>query len=256
MIGPGPGGKGAIWVALRVPDGHDLCHANKARIGDVPARRPGQLPLLARTSIDFAVEQGLVRPEVGPAVPLLRRLLPGRPRRSCATPTRACGAIFRRAAPSQTSRPTTTAACRAHSPIRCGSSPTASSRWPDVFALMRDHYEGTRFDMTAGHRRRAVRLPRRWRPLTLEDRRRGPTPGSGRSPPSRPASPRLAVAGLAARRGRRRVLVRPRRHLHLLLLPALLRHRRGAESFAGGSLREFSWDSAWWVFNLAANYAS
>ncbi len=26
-------------------------------------------------------------------------------------------------------------------------------------------------------------------------------------------------------------------------------------SFARGSLRAFSWDSAWWVFNLVANYA-
>ena len=27
------------------------------------------------------------------------------------------------------------------------------------------------------------------------------------------------------------------------------------KSFTGGSIEKFSWDSAWWVFNLASNYA-
>jgi dipeptidase len=36
MIGPGPGGKGVEWVAVRIPDGYILAHANKARIGTSP----------------------------------------------------------------------------------------------------------------------------------------------------------------------------------------------------------------------------
>jgi dipeptidase len=27
-------------------------------------------------------------------------------------------------------------------------------------------------------------------------------------------------------------------------------------SFADGSIRQFSWDNAWWIFNLTANYAN
>jgi len=36
MIGPGPGGKGAIWVALKIPDGQVCAHANMSRIGEFP----------------------------------------------------------------------------------------------------------------------------------------------------------------------------------------------------------------------------
>ncbi len=36
MIGKGPGNKGAVWVALRVPDGYICGHANQARITTFP----------------------------------------------------------------------------------------------------------------------------------------------------------------------------------------------------------------------------
>ena len=49
MVGTGPGGKGAAWVAVRIPDGQISCHANSSRIGAVPPRRPGELPLFGRT---------------------------------------------------------------------------------------------------------------------------------------------------------------------------------------------------------------
>ena len=32
FIGKGGFGKGALWVALRLPEGHVLAHANQARI--------------------------------------------------------------------------------------------------------------------------------------------------------------------------------------------------------------------------------
>jgi len=40
MIGPGPGGKGAVWAAVKVPDGYISAHANKARIGEFPMDDP------------------------------------------------------------------------------------------------------------------------------------------------------------------------------------------------------------------------
>ena len=36
MIGKGPGVKGAVWVAIRVPDGYIAAHANQARIHQFP----------------------------------------------------------------------------------------------------------------------------------------------------------------------------------------------------------------------------
>jgi dipeptidase len=33
FIGKGGYGKGALWVALRLPEGHVMAHANQARLG-------------------------------------------------------------------------------------------------------------------------------------------------------------------------------------------------------------------------------
>ncbi|MGD8415347.1 MAG: C69 family dipeptidase, partial [Candidatus Latescibacterota bacterium] len=40
IIGPGPGGKGANWVALKIPDGYISCTANRSRIGTFPMDDP------------------------------------------------------------------------------------------------------------------------------------------------------------------------------------------------------------------------
>ncbi|MCK4655500.1 MAG: C69 family dipeptidase, partial [candidate division Zixibacteria bacterium] len=57
MIGPGPGGEGAHWVALRIPDGYISCHANKARIGKFALDDPDNC-LYSKAVISFAIEKG------------------------------------------------------------------------------------------------------------------------------------------------------------------------------------------------------
>ena len=56
MIGKGPGRKGAVWVARRVPDGYVCAHANQARIRQFP-----------RNDQEHALREGrhLVRPREG-----------------------------------------------------------------------------------------------------------------------------------------------------------------------------------------------
>ncbi|MFH2037564.1 MAG: C69 family dipeptidase, partial [Candidatus Zixiibacteriota bacterium] len=57
MIGPGPGGSGAEWVALKIPDGYISAHANKARIGTFPLDDPNNC-LYSDNVISFAIEKG------------------------------------------------------------------------------------------------------------------------------------------------------------------------------------------------------
>ncbi|HBH48404.1 MAG TPA: dipeptidase [Bacteroidales bacterium] len=57
MIGKGPGNKGAVWVALRIPDGYISGHANQARITTFPKDDPENC-LYAPDVISFAREQG------------------------------------------------------------------------------------------------------------------------------------------------------------------------------------------------------
>jgi len=57
MVGKGPGGKGALWVALRIPDGYICAHANQARITTFPKNDPENC-LYATDVITFAREKG------------------------------------------------------------------------------------------------------------------------------------------------------------------------------------------------------
>ncbi len=57
MVGKGPGGKGALWVALRIPDGYVCAHANQARITTFPKNDPENC-LYSEEAISFAREKG------------------------------------------------------------------------------------------------------------------------------------------------------------------------------------------------------
>lgn len=57
MIGKGEGEKGAVWVALRVPDGYISGHANQARITTFPLNDP-QNCIYSKDVISFAREKG------------------------------------------------------------------------------------------------------------------------------------------------------------------------------------------------------
>ncbi|MDR3094426.1 MAG: C69 family dipeptidase [Bacteroidales bacterium] len=57
MVGKGAGGKGALWVALRVPDGYICAHANQARITTFPKNDPENC-LYSKDVVDFARAKG------------------------------------------------------------------------------------------------------------------------------------------------------------------------------------------------------
>jgi dipeptidase len=57
MVGKGAGGKGALWVALRIPDGYICAHANQARITTFPKNDPENC-LYSKDVVDFARSKG------------------------------------------------------------------------------------------------------------------------------------------------------------------------------------------------------
>ena len=57
LIGKGPGRKGAVWVAMRVPDDCICAHANQSRIRQFPLDDPDNC-LYAKDVISFAREKG------------------------------------------------------------------------------------------------------------------------------------------------------------------------------------------------------
>ena len=57
MIGKGPGNRGAVWVARKIPDGYISAHANQARIRQFPLNDKENC-LYAEDVISFAREKG------------------------------------------------------------------------------------------------------------------------------------------------------------------------------------------------------
>lgn len=62
IVGKGPGNKGAVWVARRIPDGYISGHANQARITTFPLNDPENC-LYAKDVITFARQKGLYKGE-------------------------------------------------------------------------------------------------------------------------------------------------------------------------------------------------
>ena len=189
-------------MAVRIPDGQISCHANSSRIGEIPRDDPANC-LFSENVESFAGGKGWYKPKSGqpfrfcdaycPATPLSRRICDTR-----------VWSILRRAAPSRIFRPTITARKPGAEPYPLSLPPDQKLSAADVFALMRDHYEGTEFDMTQGHRRRALRSAAPLAAAGLEGRRRRIRLGAAHLHAADRLDQRLAIAGVAAQSGRRR----------------------------------------------------
>jgi len=255
MIGAGKGVKGAVWVARRVPDGMISAHANAARIGVFPTDEP-KTTLYSDNIFDVAQAHGWWSPADGP-LDFRAVYDPANAQKRRYTATRVWS-LFRRAAPSQAD---------SFDPAYHRGDPEAE-RYPlwirpdhklalaDVMALMRDHYEGTDYDMTAGLDAGAFGCPNRWRPMAWE------LDGETYSW-ERPISTQQTGFSMIAQC--RADLPDPVGGCQwygvddtatTVWFPLYAGVTALPESYTRGSLGTFSWDSAWWVFNVVANYAS
>jgi len=254
MIGPGPGRKGAIWVAVRVPDGYVACHANKARIGEFPLDDPDNC-LYSPDVISFAVEKGYYDPASGEPFRFCDAYCPATPRNKRYADARVWS-LFRRAAPSAKLSPDYHRGVEGAEPYPLWIKPDRKLSTADVFSLMRDHYEGTEFDMTKGVDAGPFGCPVRFRPITWKVgdaeyawERPISTQQTGFSFVSQSRSWLPDAVGGVLWYGVDDTYTS-------CYFPLYCCATDVPESFATGSLATFSWDSAWWVFNVVANYAN
>ena len=163
MIGKGPGNKGAVWVARRIPDGYVSAHANQARITTFPLDDPENC-LYAEDVIDFAREKGYYK---------------GRDKDFSFSDTYApvdfSGARFCEARVWSFFSKITEGMDRyldyamgenLENRMPLWVKPTRKLATSDLMHYMRDHFEGTPLDMTRDIGAGPFRLPYRWRPLT------------------------------------------------------------------------------------------
>ncbi len=254
MIGPGPGGDGAIWVALRIPDGYISCHANKSRIGEFPMDDPENC-LYSKNVVSFAKEKGYYEPKAGGPFRFCDVYCPPTPKNQRYAETRVWS-IFRRAAPSLDLPPDYHRGVEGAEPYPLWVKPDEKLSLAEVFALMRDHYEGTDYDMTEGIDAGPYGTPNRWRPMnwmvdSVEYAWERPisTQQTGFSFVSQSRSWLPDGVGGVYWYGVDDTYT-------TCYFPLYCCVDSVPKSFTVGSLGKFSWDSAWWVFNFVANFAN
>lgn len=253
LIGKGPGVKGAVWVARKVPDGMITAHANHARIRTFPLQDKDTL--YAKDVISFARAKGYFSGKdddfsfSDAYAPLTFEDL------------RFCEArvwrVFSRAAPSLKLPADLAKGAPGAQPLPLWIKPDSKLGVAEVMALMRDHFEGTELDLSQGVGAGPYGLPYRWRPLTWEaggkkylNERAISTQQTGFSfiSQSRAALPD-AIGGL--------LWFGVDDTFSTVWVPIYAGVLRPPPSYAPGvaDLNHFSWNSAFWVFNWVSNWA-
>ena len=158
--------KGAVWVAIRIPDGYISAHANCARIATFPKDDPENC-LYAKDVVEHARECGLYEGD-GSDFSFADTYDPldFSGMRSCEARV---WSFFNKHGDEDMGK---------YLDFARGDNP--ANRMPlyvkakeklsvkDVADMMRDHYEGTEFDMTVGIAAGGNELPYRWRPSSFE----------------------------------------------------------------------------------------
>jgi len=253
LIGKGEGSKGAVWVAVKIPDGYISGHANQSRITTFPLNDPENC-LYAPDVISFAKEKGYFSGKdsefdfSAAYAPLDFGAI------------RFCDArvwsLFRRC---NSTMDKYISYIRVESLERLPLyiKPDKKLSVHDVINLMRDHYEGTELDMTKGIAAGPYNMPYRWRPLTWNyngeeyfSERPISTPQTGFSfvSQARAHLPREVGGVLWFGVDDTYFTVYTPMYASMTKTPYNFSH-------GVGSISNFTWDAAFWVFNFVSNFS-
>ncbi len=254
IIGTGKGSKGAVWVAVRIPDGYVSAHANKARIGKFPLNDPENC-LYSQNVISFAIEKGYYNPKRDGDFIFNEVYCPSTPANLKYCETRVWS-IFRRFAPSLNLPIDYCRGVKEAKPYPLWIKPDHAITTKDMFDIIRDHYEGTEIDMTKGLDAGPFGNPNRNRPLYW-------TVNSIDCSWERPISTfNSAFTFIAQTRS-----WLPNEIGGLIwygvddsyvtcYVPIYCSAREVHPAFVNGDIKKYSDDSAWWIFNVVANYCN
>lgn len=163
LIGKGGKSKGAVWVARRVPDGYISGHANQARIHKFPLNDPETL--YSPDVITFARDMGYYD---GPDEDFSFSLAYCPPDfgtlRGC--DARVWAYFNKFADGMEQYLPWINQAAEPVMPLWV--KPDSLLTVQDLQWMMRDHFEGTPFDMTCDIGAGPFKVPYRWRPMEFE----------------------------------------------------------------------------------------
>ncbi len=254
IIGKGPGNTGAVWAARKIPDGYVAVHANQARIHKIFPNDPDNC-LYSPDVMTLAKEKGYWdgKGEFSFA-DAYNPLDPG----SALYCESRVWRFFTKVAPSQEFNEDYFRAVEGAEPYPLYIKPDRKLSVRDIQSLMRDHYEGTEYDMTKGLAAGPFGCPIRWKNLSWQIE--GDTVnkyGWERS--------------ISTQQSAFTFVSQMRSFLpneiggvfwygvddaySSCYIPLYSSMQEVPKPFIGGSIAEFDFDKAFWVFNLVANLA-
>jgi len=254
IVGTGEGGKGAVWAAVRIPDGMMAAHANMSRIREFPLNDPENVRY-SKNVISFAVKKRYYDPKKGKPFSFSAAYNPPT-QEQVRYSARRVWSIFRRTAPALNLSPGYSSFKKGTKPYPLYIKPDKKLNVRDVIALHRDHYEGTEFDMTKDVTAGPFGAPDRWRPMKWQV-------NGELYAWERPISTQQA-AYVFVSQSRGHIpdeiggvywygLDNPYTNFFIPLYTSI---SRLPGSYITGRLQKFTRDSAWWAFNFVANYAN
>lgn len=255
FIGKGKHGKGAVWVAARVPDGYIAAHANQARIRQVNWKDNDNW-MWADDVVDFAREMGWFDGKkkdfnfveaYNPVTPTSLLLCESR-----------VWSIFRRAAPSANFEADYWRCVKGAEPYPLFVKPDKQLTVQDMINFHRDHFHDTPYYTGTGISAGPYENPYRWRPVFFQ--LEGDT--VNRYAWERPISqPQTAFS----------FITQARKWMPDMIggicwysvddtysnawMPMYLGLNSVPPSLAKGSPIEFDWESTYWVFSLVTNFS-
>lgn len=256
IIGKGEKEKGAVWAARKVPDGYICAHANQARIREVPLKDKDNC-MYAPDLFSFAEKMGYWDSKSGKEFSFADAYCPLTPEGLFLCEGRVWR-IFSRAAPSQNFSTDYWRGIKGAEPYPLFIKPDKKLSVQDVMSLMRDHFEGTEYDMTKGLMAGPFGCPYRWKGLYWQ----APGDTITKYGWERPVSTQQTAFSFVAQ---------SRAFLPDAIggvfwygvddtysscyMPLYCCMLERPESYAEADVTKFNWNSATWIFNLVANYA-
>jgi len=256
FIGKGKYGKGGVWVAARVPEGYISAHANQARIRKINFKDKENW-MWSDDVVSFARERGWFKGKdedfsfadvYAPLTPTSLLLCEGR-----------VWSIFNRAAPSQKFSADFWRCVEGAEPYPLFIKPDKKVSLQDMIALVRDHFHGTPYYTGEGFAAGPYNNPYRWRPLLFklnEDAKEMEY--------SWERTISQSQTGFSFISQSRNWLPDPIGGVFWYgvddtysnaYMPLYVGCTEPPKSLITGNIFEFDWNSAFWVFNLVANYA-
>ncbi|MDR0996029.1 MAG: C69 family dipeptidase [Tannerella sp.] len=163
MIGKGPGRKGAVWVAIRIPDDCICAHANQSRIQQIPFKDKENC-MYSPDVVSFAREKGYYKgSDANFSFQAAYNPYDFSGLRSCEARV---WSFFRKYDPQMDRYADFIKGDPSKGPMPLYIKPDRKLSVRDVQHDMRDHFEGTDLDMTKDPGAGPFKLPYRWRPLT------------------------------------------------------------------------------------------